>query len=155
MQNQQTGQAETAPRTWPVKNIIILVGVLLIASFLAGFLPSYASEKRLEDELRSARQEIGLLELRDLCGQVYLQAIQQDYGLAASTSTEFFDRIGEVINQTSDSGDRESLEELLRDRDRITSALAKGEPAVLSVLQALLVTTRRATANSAGTRKLD
>lgn len=152
MPHEQTGQPETPGKKEkrPVKNRIMVVGVLLIVAFLAGFLPSYSKGKRLENELREARQENSLARLRDLACQVYLQASQKDYGLAAGTSTRLFDRIREVANQTPDSSGRKPLEDLLSLRDKITAELAKGDPGVLEDLQALLVKTRQATAISAG-----
>jgi hypothetical protein len=127
----------------------LVVGVLLIVAFLAGFLPSYSKGKRLENELREARQENSLAQLRDLACLVYLQASQKDYGLAAGASTRFFDRTREVANQAPDSSVRKPLEDLLSLRDPITAESAKGDPGVLSDLQALFVKTRQATAISA------
>ena len=136
-----------------MKNRVIGVCVLLIVVFLAGYLPQYAKAKRLENELRQARQENSLAELRDLAGLAYLQASQKDYGLAAGTSTRFFDRTREAANQTPDSSGRKPLEDLLSFRDKITAELAKGDPGVLNDLQTLFVKTRQATALSAGARQ--
>ena len=151
MPHEQTGQPETPGKKEkrPVKNRIIVVGVLLIVAFLAGFLPSYSKGKRLENELREARQENTLAQLRDLAGLAYFQASQKDYGLAAGTSTRLFDRTREVANQTPDSSGRKPLEDLLSFRDKITAELAQGDPGVLNDLQTLFVKTRHATAISA------
>jgi hypothetical protein len=137
----------------PVKNTIIVVCALLIVVFLAGFLPQYAKVKRLENELHQARQENSLAEVRDLAGMAYFQATQKDYGLAASTSTRFFDRTRQVANQMPDSSGRKPLEDLLSFRDKVTAKLAQGDPGVLSDLQTLFVKTRQATAISAGVQK--
>lgn len=128
-----------------MKNKIILVLVLLVAVFLAGFLPSYFKAHRLELELRSARWEVQLAQLRDLASLTYFQANQKDYGLASATSTQFFDRTRAVANQAPDANVKGPLEELLRSRDQITAELAKGDPAVLNELQALNAKTRVAT----------
>ena len=133
-----------------MKNKIIVVGILLIVVFLAGFIPSYAKGKRLENELRAAKQENSLAQLRDLAGLVYLQASKKDYGLAADTSTRLFDLTREVANQTPNSSNRKPLEDLLSLRDKITAELANGDPEVLSDLQALFVKTRQATAIPSG-----
>lgn len=133
-----------------VRNRIIVVAILLVVVFLAGFLPSYAKAKRLENELREARRENSLAQLRDLACLAYFQANQKDYGLAAGTTTRFFDRTREAANQTPDASARKPLEDLLSLRDPITAELAKGDPGVLSDLQALFVKTRQATAISSG-----
>jgi len=129
-----------------VKNRIIVVAVLVVAAFLAGFLPSYARANRLERALREARREHSLAQVRDLACLAYFQASQKDYGLAAGTSTRFFDRTREAANQASGSSVRKPLEDLLSLRDPITAELAKGDPGVLSDLQMLFVKTRQATA---------
>jgi len=133
-----------------VKKKIIVVGVLLIVAFLAGFLPSYLKGKRLENELREARQQNSLAQLRDLACLAYLQASERDYGLAAGTSTRLFDRIRAAVNQMPDSSGRKPLEDLLGVRDQIIAKLAKGDAGVLNDLQALLVKTRQATAIPSG-----
>jgi hypothetical protein len=128
---------------------IIVVAVLLVVAFLAGFLPQYAKGKRLERELGVARQENALAQLRDMAGLAFLQASQKDYGLAAGTSTSFFDRTRAAAYQTPDSNLRKSLEDLLNLRDQITGGVARGDPGVLNDLQTLWVKTREATAASA------
>lgn len=129
-----------------MRDKIIVVAVLLVVVFLAGFLPSYAKANRLENELREARRDLSLAQLRDLACLAYFQANQKDYGLAAGTSTRFFDRTREAASQSPDLIVRKSLEDLLSLRDPITAGLAKGDPGVLSDLQALFVKTRQATA---------
>jgi hypothetical protein len=127
---------------------IVFGGVFLILAFLAGFVPSYAKAQRQEKELREARQENRFGQLRDLAALAYLQASQKDYGLAAGTSTRFFDGTRQAANQTRDANRKRSLEELLSSRDPVTAKLATADSAVLPELQALLVRTRQATASS-------
>jgi hypothetical protein len=146
---QTEAPANSAKR--PAKARIILVAaVLVVAAFLAGFLPMYIKGLRLASELREARQESSMAELRDLAGLLYLQASQKDYGLAASTSTRFFERIREVASQTPDSSRKLPLEDLSSLRDQVTSELAKGEPGVLNDLQTLFLRTRQATIVATG-----
>jgi hypothetical protein len=130
-----------------VKNRTIVVAVLFVVVFLAGFLPSYVKANRLGNELREARREHSLAQLRDLACLTYFHASQKDYGLAAGTSTRFFDRTREAANQAPDASARKPLEDLLSRRDPITAELAKGDPGVLTDLQALFVKTRQTTAN--------
>jgi len=134
-------------------NKIIVVVVLLLVAFSAGFLPQYAKGKRLERELGEARQENSLAQLRDLAGLAYLQASQKDYGLAGGTSTRFFDRAQAVVYQTPDSSRSKPLEDLLSLRDKITGELARGDAGALNDLQTLWVKTREATAASASARQ--
>src|SRR5512145_970872 len=103
-----------------VNNRITFAAVVLILTFLAGFLPGYVKGHRQEEELRVVRQENSLAQLRDLASLAYLQVSRKDYGLAAGTTTRLFDRIRVVANQTTNSANRKSLEDLLSLRDPIT-----------------------------------
>ena len=104
------------------KNRIMFFVVVLILTYFAGFLPGYLKGQRQERELRVARQENSLAQLRDLAGLAYLQASQRDYGMAAGTSTRLFDSIRQVSSQAPDSPRSKSLEELLTLRDPITGS---------------------------------
>jgi hypothetical protein len=128
-----------------VKNWVIVVIILLIAVFLAGFVPQYIKVKRLENDLSAVRQENSLAELRDLAGLAFIQTSQKNFGLAATTSNQFFSREREVANQLPDANGRKALEDLLASQGKITAELAKGDPAALGDLQALFDMTRQAT----------
>src|SRR4051794_8073035 len=91
---------------------IVYAIVLLLVAFLAGYLPGYVKERRYEEQLRGANQENSLYQLRDLASLAWLQATQKDYGLAAATSTRFFNRTRELANQTSDAHSKKLLENL-------------------------------------------
>jgi len=117
----------------------------MVVVFLLGFLPQFVKAKRLENELRVERQQNTLAQLRDLVGLAYLQTTQKNYGLAAGTSTRFFSRVEELVNQTGDDRFRKSLQDLLSFRDRITAELAKADPAVVGDLQNLFLKTREVT----------
>jgi hypothetical protein len=127
-----------------VKNQTIVVIILLIIVFLAGFVPQYIKMKRLENDLSAAKQENALAQLRDLVGLTFLQASQKNYGLAAGTSQQFFSRTREVANRAPDINGRKALEDLLASQDKITAELAKGDPEALSDLQVLFEKTRQA-----------
>jgi hypothetical protein len=75
-----------------VKNRAIIAAIVLVVVFLAGFVPQYFKANRLDAELRQARQANVSAELRDLIGLAYVQANQKNYGLAAATTTRFFNR---------------------------------------------------------------
>ena len=128
-----------------MKNRAFLGIAGMVVVFLLGFLPQFVKAKRLENELRVERQQNTLAHLRDLVGLAYLQTTQKNYGLAAGTSTRFFSRVEELVNQTVDDRFRKSLQDLLSFRDRITAELAKADPAVVGDLQNLFLKTREVT----------
>jgi hypothetical protein len=127
-----------------MKNWIMIVIVLLVAAFLSGFVPLYAKVKRLEGALSAARQENALAELRDLAGLAFIQTSQKNYGLAAATSRQFFNRIREIANQIPDANGRKALEDLLASQNKIGAELAKGAPEASGDLQLLFDETRQA-----------
>ena len=131
-----------------MKNKTIVAAIALISVFLGGFVPQYVKTNRLENELRQSRQEAAGAELRDLIGFAYVQASQKNYGLAAETSSRFFNRVREVANQTQDANRRKGLEDLLALRDSVTAALAKGDAAVMGDLQQLFVKAQQVTRSS-------
>jgi hypothetical protein len=116
------------------------------AVFLAGFVPQYCSRVSVESELKDAVRKNQEAQLRDLVSLAYIQAVQKNYGLAAQTSTEFFSRLAHTAAETPvDNPARQSFDEILRSRDKITAGLAKGDPGVLGDLQAAFQKTRAAT----------
>jgi hypothetical protein len=127
-----------------MKNRIIVVIILLIIVFLAGFVPQYIKVKRLDSDLSVARQENALARLRDLAALTFVQASQKNYGLAAATSNQFFSRTREVANRAPDANARKALEDLLASQDKIAAELAKGDTEVLGDLQVLFEKTRQA-----------
>ena len=131
-----------------MKNKTIVVAIALITVFLVGFVPQYVKGNRLENELRQSRQEAKGAELRDLIGFAYVQASQKNCGLAAETSSRFFNRVREVANHTQDADRRKALEDLLALRDSVTAALAKGDASVMGDLQQLFVKARQVTRSS-------
>lgn len=128
-----------------MKNKVILGAVALVVVFLIGFVPQYVKADRLESELRQSRQENAGAELRDLIGLTYVQANQKNFGLAAETSSRFFARTRETANQSQDPNRRKTFEDLLIVQDKVTAALAKADPAVITDLQDLFNKTWQAT----------
>ena len=131
-----------------MKSRVIIAGIILVGVFMAGFVPQYIKANRLDNELQQARQANFGAELRDLVGLAYVQANQKNYGLAAATTTRFFNRVRDVANQMTDPNARKGLENLLVTRDKVTAALAKGDAGVVGDLQELFIKTRRATGGS-------
>ena len=144
MRDENLGRAPTQIGMSSFRKGVIAVLALLLA-FLTGFLPSYSRTKNLESELRAAREENNLGQLRDLASLTYTQAAQHDYGLAAGTSTQFFNRTRETMGVTANPVQRQALEHVLSLRDPLTVKLGKADPSVVKDLQSLLLKTREAT----------
>jgi hypothetical protein len=135
-----------------MKNKLIIGLVLLVAGFLAGFIPQYRRAQRVSHEetaikqqLQSCDASVAIFQLRDTAAMLYLEATRQNYGTAAGYSTQLFGRIQQVADQTSDPNFKATLEDVLKAHDTITAALAKGDPAVLKDLQEILYMLERGT----------
>jgi hypothetical protein len=126
-----------------MKNRIIVVIILLIVAFLAGFIPQYTKVKRLENALSAARQANDVVELRDLAGLAFVQTSQKNYGLAAASSNQFFTRARDIANRLPDANGRKALEDLLASQGKISAELAKGDPEALGDLNVLFDKTRQ------------
>ena len=131
-----------------MNNKLVVAAIAAVAIFLVGFVPEYVRANRLENELRQSRQENTGGQLRDLIGLAYVQANQKNFGLAAETSSRFFDHAREMGNQAQDATSRKGLEGLLEPRDKVIAELAKGDAAVMGDLQELFVKTQQATGSA-------
>jgi len=131
---------------------VAAVIVLLLAAYLAGYVPEYLELRDTKQELQQARQEIAgiqfrneLAELRDLIGFVYLEASQKNYGLAAQQTTRFFNKLQEIAGRSPEGERKKMLEEMLTSRDAVTAGLANADSAVLWEVQNLFRKTHEAT----------
>lgn len=132
-----------------MRNKVVIGIAAAVVLFLLGFVPQYLKARRADGDLQSLRQQYAAEQLRDMIGLVYFQASQKNYGMAGETASRFFSRVREVASQMPDET-RKALENLSAPRDKVTAALAKGDPGVMNDLQALFLSTRQATANLAG-----
>jgi hypothetical protein len=118
-----------------VRNKLLIVLLLLIVAFLAGFLPQYLELRGLRAEAQTLRQSNSLAELRDLAGYLMLETTQKNYGVASGYATRFFERARQIHDQTTDSEVKQTLADILASRDSVTAGMAQGDPAVLATVQ--------------------
>jgi hypothetical protein len=119
--------------------------VLLIVGFLTGFILQYTRLQQAQQELSASTKQLGscqsseqLSQLRDTATMTYLETVQKNYGKGGEYSTELFDQAQRVVSSTEDSSLRNLLRDTLATRDQITADLAKGDPAAVSEIQAIL-----------------
>jgi hypothetical protein len=128
-----------------VKNKLAIAVVAVLVAFLLGFIPEYVKAEHLDSELKSAQRSSAGAELRDLAALAYVQANEKNYGLAAATASQFFNRARAFANEATVPAAKSTLDSVLAARDKVTAELAKGDPAVISDLQDLFTRTRQAT----------
>jgi hypothetical protein len=117
--------------------LAIWIGSLGIA-FLAGYVPKHSRLRDDEVQIANFNFSVKLAHLRTLAGTLYLQTSERNYGLAAQTSSQFFDQLRSLIGQANDPRLKQMLMELAKSQDQITPALANGDPAVLPKVADLL-----------------
>jgi hypothetical protein len=128
-----------------MRNNLIVWPILLIAGFLAGFIPQHSKANRLEEKVSASTAQIEacqfsekLSQLREAATLMYLQATQTNYGTSGDDANRFFDQAQRLANSTQDEALRNLLGGILSMRDRIIADLAKGDAAVVSEMQPIL-----------------
>lgn len=120
-----------------------IAALVIVAVFLAGFVPQSLKRSSAETELNAARRANREAQARDLAAFALVQASQKNFGLAAQTSTEFFARLQQLA---SEQAGNKAFDDILGYRDKVTAELAKGDAAVLGDLQTVYLKIRTATA---------
>lgn len=131
----------------------ILISWLIVAAlaFGGGYVLQYSALQQLrarndslqaevqkhQELLQECRFQRQLGRLRDLAGQMYLQAARNDFSVAAQYSTRFFNLLRRSAEEASDPSLRRALEELLEERDALTSQLARADAAARESIQNL------------------
>jgi len=125
------------------KTVAILGTILFVAGVLLGFVPQYQRASQLDKQLKTARLESKLSEIRELASLSYIDAAKMNYGSAAEDSERMFDLTAELANDTKDNGLRSSLNSLSASRDTIMGQLKAGKVSVLEPLQQIVQKTQR------------
>jgi hypothetical protein len=125
--------------------------VLLAVAFLVGFWPQRQGRVAAERELADVRTRLAAAEDRVRAAAVLGQLLAvrdavaaQNYGEARQLSSAFFDVARAESPRTSLPGMSALLENVLRQRDGVISALALGDPAVAGPLRQMEVDLRGA-----------
>jgi hypothetical protein len=128
-----------------MRHKLVLWFVLLIVGFLGGFILQYARLQQFQKELSVSTRQLGscrsseqLSQLRDKATMMYLEAVQQNYGLAGEHAKDFFDQAQRIVGATEDPALRNLLRDTLATRDQITGDLAKGNAAALAEIRPML-----------------
>jgi hypothetical protein len=117
--------------------LIIWIGTVGIA-FLAGYVPKHSQLRDDAVQIANLHFKLELAHLRTLAGTLYLQTSERNYGLAAQTSSQFFDQLRSFVDQVNDPRLKQTLMELSKSQEQISAGLAAGDPAVLPKVADLL-----------------
>ena len=127
------------------RKLTVWIG-LFVAGFLFGYILQYTTLHRVQGELTASTNQLGSCRreeqsshLRDTATRMYLEVAQRNYGKAGEYSKSLFDEAQRIASSTDDPVLRKVLVDTLAARDQITANLAKGDDAVLSQIQPLLL----------------
>ena len=118
---------------------LLLWVILLIVGFLLGFVPQYLKAHSLQGQMTQCEASQRFDKVRQYGSLTYVAATQLNYGTASGYAQQFFEQAQQVANSTNDPRVKGILTEVLSGRDKITADLAKGDAAVVSELQALIL----------------
>ena len=123
---------------------LITALILLVAAYLAGFLPPYLENRRLTSQIRDlqnrfsdseAKQEV--TSLRNDLAMILLDIEENNFGVAKDRSTRFFDKLRQAIPNLRDHQLRQQLSSILGRRDEITADLTSLNPEISSKIRKL------------------
>jgi hypothetical protein len=125
------------------RNLIWLI--VVVVAFLVAFIPMYIQVQSARSEAALCREQVALLTLRDQIARVYFETTRRNYGTARELSTVFFDSARRKTDETADPQLRQTLQNIMQQRDEVTSGLAQGNPDVLSRIQEIYLSILNAT----------
>lgn len=126
-----------------MKRAAIIIGIVLIGiAYVVGFWPEYQKVqstqnqlKAVTTELSNAQAQTGLYRLQHQLLAVVRETNQKNYGEASKSATKFFDSVREQLPRQNNPKVKKTLQSMLQERDAVISALAKGDPSALTLLQ--------------------
>ena len=128
-----------------MRRLVVIIGLLLIvAAYVFGFWPQYQDARQARMELQSvngqmhqAQARLALCVLQQRLLALIQQASAKNYGDAATLSTQFFNQVSEESRRQTDPGVKAKLSSILKQRDAVTSDLAKADPASVTLLNGI------------------
>jgi hypothetical protein len=122
---------ETAPpasNRRMTRNRWIGVGaIVLIAAFLIGFLPQWAQNRALAQQLERSDLRIELLELQVRTGTALAEAHRENHERARQQMTVVFPAL-ERVRARVPAGDAQRIQEILAERDEVITLLSRASP---------------------------
>jgi hypothetical protein len=127
------------------KRALLLITTLAIASalaYFAGYWPERQRRVEREREVAGLQARLAETEARVRLAQVLGQLLHvidtieaMNYGDAQGLSSQLFDAARTEADGTSDAASRAVLQSIVQNRDTVTTALARGDATVLSILR--------------------
>ncbi|MGH9566101.1 MAG: hypothetical protein ACRD4I_08970, partial [Candidatus Angelobacter sp.] len=113
-----------------MKKVLIVI-VLLIAAYLAGYWP----QRGLKDQLAAAKSVTQTCRLEGELRNMLDQIQSQNYGTAQQIAGQFFNDLHAQVNDPANAPYRQNLQAILDRRDAVVSALAKADGSIAGTLR--------------------
>jgi hypothetical protein len=127
----------TAGSRHPTLTRAVLIGTLIAAAFLLGFVPQWLRSRSLDSHLAAVRHERTMLDLGGRLGAALAEAQRGNYERARQLMTGFFSELQGRLDTIQEPGQREAATVVLRERDEIITLLSRAEPEAVSRLNLL------------------
>lgn len=114
-------------RDRPSPRTLIIVGVLVLAAFGAGFLWQHLEARSARAELDEVRRELVFERMGGRLATALIQADGGAYEPAREQMSSFFTQLDEHVDEAG-PGVRQDLREILRERDAVITALSRSAP---------------------------
>lgn len=129
MENRNKPASQASQKPFDLKKVAVAAGIL-VGVFALGYIPSCVSARSAEERSIRLQRNLKLSDLQGHLGMASYEANRNNYASAAQQSTEFFNGLREMSDNTGDATLKQSLEKVLARRDEITTNLAQADPAV-------------------------
>lgn len=123
-----------------LKRIAVVAGIAL-GAYLLGFIPMWLNANDLERDLEVTKAQLKPLTLRDDLANAAISAQRGEYEIARQRASEFFTSLREEADRDSGAvlgvNQRETVENILDQRDETITLIARNDPAAADKLSDL------------------
>lgn len=112
---------------------ILLVAVLVVAAFVAGFAWQYARAEGLEGRLATARRELAFTRAETILAAATIAALHGNHDVALQRASEFFTELQRIVASAPPAA-RPELDAILAQRDATITVLSRAAPESADVL---------------------
>jgi hypothetical protein len=131
--------------------LLIAVVVVVGLAYVAGYWPQHQRLTDARGQLSETQTRLATAEARIRLGEVLGQLLAlsdavtaKNYGQAATLSSSFFDAVRNEASRATQPEVTATLQEVLKARDRVTTAIAGTDPGLAGVLKEQEWSLRRA-----------
>lgn len=115
---------------WTPQKKILVAAAAIIAAFLLGYTPSCISARNAQARLTAIERRMKIADLLGQIGMASYEANRNNFANASQFSTDFFNGLMRLIEETADEETKKKLQTMLALRDEITTNLAQADQTV-------------------------